>query len=270
MKKKQVYLFIFIFTAIILAGIFVLYSSLKKEEVMSENDIVALYIPFDAGHIMIDETTDTVFSISFPQEIYDTNGKKISYKDLKAGNRIRISGNGIMLESYPGQYPGVTRLTVVDEGAPEDIEKYRDVIDIVHPKSQITDLPSMNIEYVIPEAVVTVMADPISYEWNSDDISLSQKGSHVLNVNYALPHIKLSDPTDLSLLFSSTPDTVSITRYDASEKSVSSGTSVSYSQFEDEHETLFTIPKVFGNFIYEVKAEWPEGHVTFGFHINDK
>ena len=48
-----------------------------------------------------------------PDTILDENGKQITWQELKRGNLLDIYGDGIMLESYPGQYPGVTRIKVV-------------------------------------------------------------------------------------------------------------------------------------------------------------
>ena len=33
---------------------------------------------------------------------------------LVAGNIVQVTGNGIMLESYPGQYPGITKVEVIE------------------------------------------------------------------------------------------------------------------------------------------------------------
>ena len=39
--------------------------------------------------------------------------------------------NGIMLESYPGQYPGVSKMVVTGEGTADEVKQYQDVIDMV-------------------------------------------------------------------------------------------------------------------------------------------
>ena len=267
MEKLFCRLFVLLLAAMLPSAILSGCSGSRDNNTSDENDIVALYIPLDSDHLMIDESNSTVFRVSFPGEIYDINGNKITQEELKAGNRIRISGNGQMLESYPGQYPGVSRLEVVEEGSPDDIDAYQEVIDTVHSDSVITDVPAMNIEYVTPDAIVSVFAEPLSYDWMSDDTPMTKESCHILEQKYSLPDIRISDPTDLSLVFSSTPDKITILKYDAEEGTPESGISVPYSQFEDENEKLFTIPKVFDNYIYEIYAEWPEGHVTFGFQI---
>lgn len=48
-----------------------------------------------------------------------------------AGNIVQVTGNGIMLESYPGQYPGITKVEVIETGSPADAEQYADIVDTV-------------------------------------------------------------------------------------------------------------------------------------------
>ena len=42
--------------------------------------------------------------------IYNKKGKLISDDVLENGDKVKIYGDGIMLESFPGQYPGVTKI----------------------------------------------------------------------------------------------------------------------------------------------------------------
>lgn len=108
---------------IVLAGLVVLCIILIVTEIVARNrhsnnteetPIRAMYIPFeDSGYIMVDQDSGTVFTVTMPEEIYDQNGKKITEQDLEKGNILHIYGDGIMLESYPGQYPGVTKIQVI-------------------------------------------------------------------------------------------------------------------------------------------------------------
>ena len=82
----------------------------------SAKPIEAMYIPAgEDGHLMVGEETGNVFTVTMPDNIQDKNGKKISEEDLNRGDIVAIYGDGIMLESYPGQYPGVTKIKVVKE-----------------------------------------------------------------------------------------------------------------------------------------------------------
>ena len=80
----------------------------------SAKPIEAMYIPAgEDGHLMVGEGTGNVFTVTMPENIQDKTGKKISEDDLNRGDIVAIYGDGIMLESYPGQYPGVTKIKVV-------------------------------------------------------------------------------------------------------------------------------------------------------------
>ena len=56
--------------------------------------------------LLADRDNGTVFTTSIPNDLKDNDGKKITSEILKAGDYVDVYGDGIMLESYPGQYPG--------------------------------------------------------------------------------------------------------------------------------------------------------------------
>ena len=68
---------------------------------------------------------------SIPNDLKDNDGKKITSENLKAGDYVDVYGDGIMLESYPGQYPGVSKMVVTGEGTADEVKQYQDVIDMV-------------------------------------------------------------------------------------------------------------------------------------------
>ena len=41
--------------------------------------------------------------------LYDENGNAIDPSEIKKGDFLQVEGDGIMLNSYPGQYPGISR-----------------------------------------------------------------------------------------------------------------------------------------------------------------
>lgn len=96
------------------------------QESSSAKPIEAMYIPAgEDGHLMVGEGTGNVFTVTMPDNIQDKNGKKISEEDLNRGDIVAIYGDEIMLESYPGQYPGVTKIKVVKEGKASDADHIR-------------------------------------------------------------------------------------------------------------------------------------------------
>ena len=95
-----------------------------------------MYIPGGRDeHLMIDQKNGTIFTVDMPEDIQGKNGKKISQKELKRGNIVAIYGDGIMLESYPGQYPGVSKIKVLKAGKPTDADRYQNVLEQFCPKN---------------------------------------------------------------------------------------------------------------------------------------
>lgn len=68
--------------------------------------------------LFVDQETQTPY---IPTEIDDAtiivDGQQTDEEALVAGNIVQVTGNGIMLESYPGQYPGITKVEVVETAA---------------------------------------------------------------------------------------------------------------------------------------------------------
>ena len=75
--------------------------------------------------LFVDQETQTPY---IPTEIDDAtiivDGQQTDEEALVAGNIVQVTGNGIMLESYPGQYPGITKVEVIETGSPADAEQY--------------------------------------------------------------------------------------------------------------------------------------------------
>ena len=81
--------------------------------------------------LLADRENGTVFTTEVPSDLTDESGKKISAEILKAGDYVDVYGDGIMLESYPGQYPGVNKMVVTGKGTTDELKQYQDVIDMV-------------------------------------------------------------------------------------------------------------------------------------------
>lgn len=114
----------------LILGVLAVVGILVYNHRLSEKSIRAMYIPVSENeHLMIDLDSKSVFTITMPDVILNTEGKKITWQELKRGNIVRIYGDGIMLESYPGKYPGVTKIEVVEEGKPSDADSYEKMVD---------------------------------------------------------------------------------------------------------------------------------------------
>ena len=47
---------------------------------------------------------------------------------LENGDKVKIYGDGIMLESFPGQYPGVTKIQRTGRASLEETQEYEDQV----------------------------------------------------------------------------------------------------------------------------------------------
>ena len=95
--------------------------NISEEDAMFESE--ALVIASDeTGLLFVDTKTETPYTPGdlAQARIVGTNGEEISASDLARGNLVRVVGNGIILESYPAQYPGITRVEVIEEGTPAE------------------------------------------------------------------------------------------------------------------------------------------------------
>ena len=91
---------------------------------------------------------------------------------------MEITGNGIMLNSYPGQYPGVTKIQVVAEGSPEDADPYQEIVDAYFAEPDASEPASLQLQYRVPEAIVTASATMGSYTWEGT-VPLCGRGGHL-------------------------------------------------------------------------------------------
>ena len=77
-----------------------------SEDNMDEFVSTAMVVTFGDGEVLfVDQETGTPYYPTLPE----------GTPELTAGNIVRVSGNGIMLESYPAQYPGITDVEVIEE-----------------------------------------------------------------------------------------------------------------------------------------------------------
>ncbi len=238
---------------------------------MEQETITAMYIPFgQGGHIFVGDQAG-VFTATFPDEIYDVNGKKITQSQLTRGNMVLIYGNGIMLESYPGQYPGITKMEVIAEGKPEDADAYQYLVDEIYTEPDPAEPPSLNLEYTTDLASVVAMVNRGGYEWTyTDEDCLSNAvvadAAHVLQwkAGEELADIKISEPLDITLTFSQKPREVQVVRYDSAllgAKEIPEGEAVTVWEKDGE----FVLDGVVGGYVYEVTGLWENGRAYYGF-----
>ena len=136
MKNKKERDWKFIIGMIVLLAIFAVMGGAfwnmvgkQKEEA---NAISAIYIEtgeFLKTGVFVDLNNGTIFSADIPAEgIYNKKGKLISDDVLENGDKVKIYGDGIMLESFPGQYPGVTKIQRTGRASLEETQEYEDQV----------------------------------------------------------------------------------------------------------------------------------------------
>ena len=281
MKRKQIWTIVAIVVAVLLIAAGILVWQKSKEEEASEDGTVkegeikttAMYVPYGEGqYIMVDQEVGTIFTVTMPEDIYDVDGKKIKPEDLEKGNILHIYGNGIMLESYPGQYPGITKIEVAEKGKPSDADQYQNVIDEIYQEPNPAEVPSMDVEYRTDSAVVKAMTTTGSYEWNYTDKegksqSVIADFPHILTWE-VISDITLDNPTDITLLFTKKPDNIQVERWDA-ESRRDSGDESNVPEGEELGAEVdgdgYILRRVNSGSVYLVTAQWGNSQVEYGF-----
>lgn len=273
MNKKTCFIVIAAAAILVLAGVFgwMLIGKGNREESMGQETIMAMYIPFgDGGHIFVSEQAG-VFTATFPEQIYDIDGNQITQEQLVRGNMVRIYGNGIMLESYPGQYPGITKMEVTETGSPSDADAYQYLVDQIYIEPDPAEPPSMHLGYTTDLASVVVIVNRGGYEWvymDQDGLSnaVVADSAHVLQwkVGEELADVKITEPLDITLYFSQKPQSVEVVRYDAAllnAEEIPEGEAVAVSEKDGE----FVLTGVTGGYVYDVMGLWENGRANYGF-----
>lgn len=114
----------------------------KEAELAEANAVTAMYIETNShgDYIFVqqDPGTGTLFTSVIPEkQLFDQEGTKqklIKMEKLVSGDILKLYGQGVMLESYPAQYPGVTKAVRIHKGEPEDAEKYEELWEELKPQ----------------------------------------------------------------------------------------------------------------------------------------
>ncbi len=234
-----------------------------------ETENLAMYVPCgENGYVMVDQETGALFTVTMPEDIRDADGNSIGQEGLERGNILRIYGNGIMLESYPGQYPGVTRIQVEEEGDPSDADQYQEMIDGICPEADPSEIPSMSVEYRTPQAITTVTTMTGGYQWNYETEDGSMKSviadaSHITEWEFQ-DDIRLEEPADMTLLFSTAPEKVTVSRW-AEGQSADTQPEGEKVEVQTGEDGLLFLEKAAPGYRYLICAEWENGSVEYGF-----
>ena len=277
MKNRKRNIAIGVLVAVIAVGVIVLAIKAVNNGKEEELAVTAMYVPIaEDAYIFVDQNNGAVFTVTFPEKMYDIDGNIITQNELVKGNILKIYGNGIMLESYPGQYPGISKMKVIETGSPADADVYQNIIDELYSAPDPSEPPFLNVEYTTDTAVVTVMATRGDYEWSYTDGNGEGKseiacGPHILCWGDLLVDIRLgvAEPVDFTLIFSVQPQEVKVFRYDLLLKDTEGEIPDGGEEVEiEEKDGKWMLPSVEGGYIYEVIGIWDNGRATYGFLTN--
>lgn len=130
--------------------------------------------------LFVDQQTETPYFPTLPEgAVLDQEGKPMADADLAVGNIVQVTGNGIMLESYPGQYPGIYKVQVLEQGNPADADKYAEVVEAVGSDGivDLNEVPVGSLEYRTDMAVVTSRLDAYHSDFATDSLEAGAAGS---------------------------------------------------------------------------------------------
>lgn len=180
----------------------------------------ALAVVLDNGSVLfIDRDTESPYYPGLDTaRIVDADGNETSADALASGNVVRVTGNGIMLESYPGQYPGITDVEIVDEGAPDDLEPYADMISELNVERDPAEPAQATVEYRTEQAVVSLMPQTNGYTWsyeeNGEGVTVTADVADPVQVKADdLIDAQVDGPTDATVSFDVPASDLHVTRW---------------------------------------------------------
>ena len=228
----------------------------------------------DGNNIFVELENDMPFTGEIPQEeLYDEEGEKITEQDLNNGDVLNIYGNGVMAQSYPAQYHGITKIERTEQENQEYIEEYSHFLDEFFVEREPSQRPELNVSYTDDLAAVTVMIpEAFSYTWtyeeNGEGNTITTDAPHILQTN-PTEVTKLSEPMKMELMFDVKPESVQILswedsllgQYQDSADQIPDGTPVEIQENEEGNPEFTAQPGC----VYLVQGQWENGTADYGF-----
>lgn len=284
MKNKKIIGIVGIILVILIIGaVFLGKGNVEKQEKKTEKKtedsyMEAVYLKDEQGNgIFVQTDTEMPFFGTIPQELYDEKENKITEEDLNSGDVVKIWGNEAIAQSYPAQYPGITKIQIEEKKNKEYIEKYGHYLEEFIAVPDETELPYLDISYKQPNALVTAAVDTVAsyiWEYSGDDGKQVQEES-LENSVLTLPElaeIQVAGDTQAELLFCTEPEKVEVLRWDeslkmeeGSEDAIPEGETVQIENGEAGNISITVQP----GYIYMIKAFWKNGEVEYGFSVTE-
>lgn len=228
--------------------------------------------------LFVDQKTGAPY---FPTLIDDAvvseNGVEIDADDLVAGNIVQVTGNGIMLESYPGQYPGITEVEVISQGTPADADQYADLVAEVIATPDPSAVPTGSVEYTTELAQTSVMLNPFDYHWvvpgdNGDNNEKSLDGEATDTGGALVGDIidaRIPAATDAIARFSAAPTNATVERKpltkegDTPTVDPAAEDEMVPSTLQADGTVAFTIEP---GYLYEIEVDYAQGEASYAFY----
>ena len=279
-----VYIGVLLVTLVILAAANMLRSQFSSEEPQEENQVQgeyalkAVYLEKEDGNsIFVNLTEEYPFDGNIPEgELYDEDGEKITQEDLNSGDVLNIWGNGVIAESYPAQYNGITKMERTEQSNQEYIDQYGHYLEELFVEKDPSELPYLNVCYRDELADAAVMIpDPLSYTWTYTDESgesrtVTTDGAHVLHTE-SVEVKKISEPMTMELYFDEVPESVELLvwddtllgQYQDSADQIPEGTAVEVTKSGKGNLEFNAQP----GSVYLVQGQWEQGTAEYGFWV---
>ena len=279
-----VYIGVLLVTLVILTAANMLRSQFSSEEPQEENQVQgeyalkAVYLEKEDGNsIFVNLTEEYPFDGNIPEgELYDEDGEKITQEDLNSGDVLNIWGNGVIAESYPAQYNGITKMERTEQSNQEYIDQYGHYLEELFVEKDPSELPYLNVCYRDELADAAVMIpDPLSYTWTYTDESgesrtVTTDGAHVLHTE-PVEVKKISEPMTMELYFDEVPESVELLvwddtllgQYQDSADQIPEGTAVEVTKNGKGNLEFNAQP----GSVYLVQGQWEQSTAEYGFWV---
>lgn len=241
-----------------------------ESQLITMNAVCLVYGRREPQRIFADRKTGDFFDATFPAgEIYGMKGEKITEEEIPNGAVVTITGDGMMLETYPGQYPGVKKMEITGQEEEAKVQEYLDAIyENIYSEPDPADRPMMQIQYRNSMAAASMAGlDPKSYDWTYEDYEgekhhIEEDAGPVRDwsewMDFEIP--SEVDAPGYELHFYERPDKVQVTVY---------------RQGQEKGEEIpvvveagaYYIEEIQAGTIYEVKATWEKNPYFNGWAI---
>lgn len=238
----------------------------------------AVYLEIEDGDgIFVNLTAEYPFTGTIPEgELYDEAGEKITEQDLNSGDVLNIYGNGVMAESYPAQYHGITKIERTEQANQKYIEEYGHYLEELSVEQDPSQRPHLNICYSDGlTSAAAMIPEAFSYTWTYEENGESR------TVTTAAPHIlqmdptevkKLAEPLKMELQFDEKPENIRLLSWDDSllgqypdsTDQIPDGTPVEVQENENGNPEFTAQPGC----VYLVQGQWKKGTADYGFRVS--